>query len=104
MHYVKNQMHSAKKLTFSLSILKEHDHHESLSFAEVFDFPDNINLFNSTERKGASFMCILSCCKCGVSSVVIIDFNIGPDILSNCGLMLLDSAIWREDMLLKSSR
>ena len=38
-------------------------------FAEVFDFPNNIDLFNSTERRGASFICILYCCNARVFSV-----------------------------------
>ena len=35
-------------------------------FAEVFDFPNTIDLFNSTERKRASFIRIFYCCNARV--------------------------------------
>ena len=64
-------------------------------FAKVLDFPSNIDLFNSTERKGASFICILYCCLL----YFIIDFNVGQDILSDCGSMLFNSGIRSTDKI-----
>ena len=58
---------------------------------EVFDFPKNIELFNSSERKGAflNASCIAVMLACLLHFIT--DFNVGQDILLNYESMLLDS-------------
>ena len=63
---------------------------------EFFYFPNNIDLSNSTERKGASSICILHCYNAGVYSCIlyfIIGFNVEQDILLDCRLILFDFGI-----------
>ena len=79
--------YSAKKLTFSFNFLT--DILNRFLFAEVFDNSNNINFFNSTERKGVSFICILYCCNFGVSSAFHYWFYCRTrHPLRLCGLML----------------
>ena len=70
--------------------------------AEVFDFPSNIDLFKSTERKGASFICILYCLGvfC-ISLLILIQDKAFPQTACWCYLILeFETKI----QLLKSNR
>ena len=85
------QMYSAKKLTFwqyfdrnTIIIIMNR-----FPFVEVFDFPSNIDLFESTERKGASFICILYCLGvfC-ISLLILIQDKAFPQTACWCYLIL----------------
>ena len=95
------QMYSAKKLTFYLSRKEQEYRHLESLFSLLRFLISLITLIFSTVLKEKELPLYASCIAVmlGCLRYFIIDFNLGQNMLSDCGSMLLDSGIWSKDTI-----